>query len=275
MVEGDAPLDVELRFPVPLERMAETSPGYTANRAVNAMPWSCCGAAGHPHDRRPPPDHRRPLAPDALTAPAAKSVPRRRQVVRNRMLTSVVGRSCDQRTSLLAVRDSSSGRRAADARGNASMQRGGIMGPPRSWHARTEFGRVGAAVAITFTLVLVPSCSSSEPSTTDAGGDTTATAPEGDPVDGGTLAVGVLNDVDGVEPDGRPVGRVAGVRRQLDDGAAHHPRRRGQRAAVAGHGVGAERRLHELDAHAPRRRDVPRRRRRSMPTPWWPTSTTS
>jgi 4-hydroxy-tetrahydrodipicolinate reductase len=45
-VDGDAPLDVELRFPVPLERMAETSPGYTANRAVNAVPLVCAAAPG-------------------------------------------------------------------------------------------------------------------------------------------------------------------------------------------------------------------------------------
>lgn len=45
-VEGDAPLDVELRFPVPLDRMAETSPGYTANRAVNAVPFVCAAAPG-------------------------------------------------------------------------------------------------------------------------------------------------------------------------------------------------------------------------------------
>jgi 4-hydroxy-tetrahydrodipicolinate reductase len=45
-VEGDAPLDVELRFPVPLERMAETTPGYTAHRAVNAVPVVCGAAPG-------------------------------------------------------------------------------------------------------------------------------------------------------------------------------------------------------------------------------------
>jgi 4-hydroxy-tetrahydrodipicolinate reductase len=45
-VDGDAPLDVELRFPVPLDRMAETSPGYTANRAVNAVPAVVAAAPG-------------------------------------------------------------------------------------------------------------------------------------------------------------------------------------------------------------------------------------
>jgi 4-hydroxy-tetrahydrodipicolinate reductase len=45
-VQGDAPLDVELRFPFPLEEMAERTPGYTANRAVNAVPVVCAAAPG-------------------------------------------------------------------------------------------------------------------------------------------------------------------------------------------------------------------------------------
>jgi len=45
-VDGDAPLDVEIRFPIPLDRMAETSPGYTANRAVNAVPVVCEAPSG-------------------------------------------------------------------------------------------------------------------------------------------------------------------------------------------------------------------------------------
>lgn len=36
-VDGDTPLDVRLEFAVPLEQMAEYSPGYTAHRAVNAV----------------------------------------------------------------------------------------------------------------------------------------------------------------------------------------------------------------------------------------------
>jgi len=40
-VDGDAPLDVEIRFPIPLDQMAATTPGYTANRAVNAVPVVC------------------------------------------------------------------------------------------------------------------------------------------------------------------------------------------------------------------------------------------
>jgi 4-hydroxy-tetrahydrodipicolinate reductase len=46
VVDGDAPLDVELRFPVPLDRMAEVAPGYTANRAVNAVAATCAAAPG-------------------------------------------------------------------------------------------------------------------------------------------------------------------------------------------------------------------------------------
>ncbi|MEX5634866.1 dihydrodipicolinate reductase [Parafrankia sp. FMc2] len=45
-VEGDAPLEVDLRFPTPLERMAEVSPAYTANRAVNAVPVVVAAAPG-------------------------------------------------------------------------------------------------------------------------------------------------------------------------------------------------------------------------------------
>jgi 2,4-diaminopentanoate dehydrogenase len=45
-VAGDAPLDVEMRLDVPLERMGEMSPGYTANRAVNAVAVVCAAAPG-------------------------------------------------------------------------------------------------------------------------------------------------------------------------------------------------------------------------------------
>jgi 2,4-diaminopentanoate dehydrogenase len=44
--DGDAPLDIDLRFPVPIERMGEVSPGYTANRAVNAVPFVCAALPG-------------------------------------------------------------------------------------------------------------------------------------------------------------------------------------------------------------------------------------
>ena len=45
-VHGDAPLDIEMRMPVPLEQMAETSPGYTANRAVNLVAAVCAAPPG-------------------------------------------------------------------------------------------------------------------------------------------------------------------------------------------------------------------------------------
>ena len=45
-VQGDAPLEVNLRFPMPIEQMAAMSPSYTANRAVNAVPYVCRAAPG-------------------------------------------------------------------------------------------------------------------------------------------------------------------------------------------------------------------------------------
>jgi 4-hydroxy-tetrahydrodipicolinate reductase len=45
-VEGDTPLRVDIRFPVPPERWAETSPGLTAHRAVNAVPYVCAAPPG-------------------------------------------------------------------------------------------------------------------------------------------------------------------------------------------------------------------------------------
>ena len=45
-VGGDAPLEVSLHMPIPLDRMAEVSPAYTANLAVNAVPYVCGAAPG-------------------------------------------------------------------------------------------------------------------------------------------------------------------------------------------------------------------------------------
>ena len=45
-VDGDTRLEVTLRMPVPLDRMAAVSPAYTANRAVNAVPYVCAAAPG-------------------------------------------------------------------------------------------------------------------------------------------------------------------------------------------------------------------------------------
>jgi hypothetical protein len=46
VVDGDCPFDIDIRMAIPLERMAETTPGYTANRAVNAVPFVCEAAPG-------------------------------------------------------------------------------------------------------------------------------------------------------------------------------------------------------------------------------------
>jgi hypothetical protein len=45
-VDGDAPLDIDIRFAVPIEQMGDVSPGYTANRAVNAVPFVCAAPPG-------------------------------------------------------------------------------------------------------------------------------------------------------------------------------------------------------------------------------------
>ena len=41
LVEGDMPLDVQIRFPVPLDQWGQTSPGLTAHLPVNAVPYVC------------------------------------------------------------------------------------------------------------------------------------------------------------------------------------------------------------------------------------------
>lgn len=46
LVEGDTPLDVDIHFPVPPEDWAATSPGLTAHRPVNAIPYVCKAAPG-------------------------------------------------------------------------------------------------------------------------------------------------------------------------------------------------------------------------------------
>jgi 4-hydroxy-tetrahydrodipicolinate reductase len=45
-VDGDAPMDIDIRFAVTLDQMAAVTPGYTANRAVNAVPFVCAAAPG-------------------------------------------------------------------------------------------------------------------------------------------------------------------------------------------------------------------------------------
>jgi 4-hydroxy-tetrahydrodipicolinate reductase len=46
VVEGDTPLDVEIHFPVPPDEWAATSPGLTAHRPVNAVPYVCAAEPG-------------------------------------------------------------------------------------------------------------------------------------------------------------------------------------------------------------------------------------
>jgi 4-hydroxy-tetrahydrodipicolinate reductase len=46
LVEGDTPLDVDIHFPVPPEEWAATSPGLTAHRPVNAIPYVCAAEPG-------------------------------------------------------------------------------------------------------------------------------------------------------------------------------------------------------------------------------------
>jgi 4-hydroxy-tetrahydrodipicolinate reductase len=46
LVKGDTPLDVDIRFPVPADEWAATSPGLTAHRPVNAIPSVCAAEPG-------------------------------------------------------------------------------------------------------------------------------------------------------------------------------------------------------------------------------------
>lgn len=46
MVDGDAPLEIDLKFTVSAEHKAATTPGYTAHRAVNAVRYVCEAAPG-------------------------------------------------------------------------------------------------------------------------------------------------------------------------------------------------------------------------------------
>jgi len=45
-VHGDAPFDVALPFPIPLEDLGSYTPAYTANRPVNAIPYVCAAPPG-------------------------------------------------------------------------------------------------------------------------------------------------------------------------------------------------------------------------------------
>lgn len=54
-VRGDAPLDVDLPFPIPLDELGAFTPAYTANRPVNAIPFVCDAAPGILSPRDLPP----------------------------------------------------------------------------------------------------------------------------------------------------------------------------------------------------------------------------
>jgi hypothetical protein len=45
-VQGDAPFDVALPFPIPVEELGSHTPAYTANRPVNAVPYVCAARPG-------------------------------------------------------------------------------------------------------------------------------------------------------------------------------------------------------------------------------------
>ena len=46
LLEGDAPLDIDIRFPVRPDEWAATSPGLTAHRPVNCVPYVCAAKPG-------------------------------------------------------------------------------------------------------------------------------------------------------------------------------------------------------------------------------------
>lgn len=46
VLQGDCPLDISISFPVPLEDYADMTPGLTAHRPINAVPYVCEAPAG-------------------------------------------------------------------------------------------------------------------------------------------------------------------------------------------------------------------------------------
>jgi hypothetical protein len=46
VLQGDCPIDVSISFPVALENYAEMTPGLTAHRPINAVPYVCDAPAG-------------------------------------------------------------------------------------------------------------------------------------------------------------------------------------------------------------------------------------
>ncbi len=45
-VHGDAPFDVRMPFPVPLDELASVVPAFNANGLVNAIPYVCAAPQG-------------------------------------------------------------------------------------------------------------------------------------------------------------------------------------------------------------------------------------
>jgi len=45
-VHGDAPIDLSMPFPVPLDGLADIVPAFNANGPVNAIPYVCAAAPG-------------------------------------------------------------------------------------------------------------------------------------------------------------------------------------------------------------------------------------
>jgi 4-hydroxy-tetrahydrodipicolinate reductase len=45
-IHGDAPFDIDMAFPVPLDELASFVPAYNANGPVNAIPYVCAAPAG-------------------------------------------------------------------------------------------------------------------------------------------------------------------------------------------------------------------------------------
>lgn len=68
-VRGEAPLDVELGFPIPLDDLNAFTPAYTANRPVNAVPYVCAARPGILRtEDLPPITPRGPVAPGVASA---------------------------------------------------------------------------------------------------------------------------------------------------------------------------------------------------------------
>ena len=68
-VHGDAPLDVQITFPVPLAELGAMTPSITANRPVNAVPFVCAARPGILTSNDLP-----PFVPAGIRDPASERV---------------------------------------------------------------------------------------------------------------------------------------------------------------------------------------------------------